>query len=293
VLESNRELLQDGRQPEGGTQGPGKGSVEQVYLDHLATIDKAAAHACRRYGFSREETEDFTQEVKAKIWADGCAVLRKHQGRSKLATYLVVVVQKSLQDYANHLWGKWRPSAEAKRRGPLAVRLERLLIRDGVGFREACQTLWTNDGVTASEAELASIAAQLPPRLPRPVESWNEGEGGAGRHAGGSRQAGEPAAADTADERLWSRERARRREQAYEALGAALKTLPPEERLIANRLAEGCSVVQIARSLKLEKRDQKRLYKQRKRILKKLRQAMERAGVSAEDVAEILDRADT
>jgi RNA polymerase sigma factor (sigma-70 family) len=292
VLDSNRELLQDRPKPDGGSQGPGKGSVEEVYRDHLATIDKAARHACRRYGFSREEAEDFAQEVKTKIWTDGCAVLRKHKGRSKLATYLVVVVNHALQDYVNHLWGKWRPSEEAKRHGPLGVQLERLLACDRRSFSEACQILWTNHGVTASEAELADIAAQLPQRLPRRMDGRGEGEGGpARRPAGGSSLAGEPAAVETADERLWRKESARRRERAFQALGAALNTLPPDEWLLVKRVAEGRTVAQIARSC--PHLVQKRLYKQNKRILKKLRQALERAGISAEDVTEILHRADT
>jgi RNA polymerase sigma factor (sigma-70 family) len=272
--------------------------LEQVFLDHLPMIRKAAAHACRRYGLSREEVEDFTQKVELKIWADGCAVLRKHQGRSKLATYLVVVVQRALQDHVDHLWGKWRPSAEAKRRGALAVRLETLLVRDRRSFSEACQDLWAR-GFTATEAELAEIAAHLPQHLPRRLQSWNAGEPGAatggaggpgGQRAGGAAQPHEAVARETADGRLWSREWAQRKQRARQVLGAALETLPPDERLIAKLLAEGRTVVQIARCLGL---DQKRLYKQEKRILKKLRQAMERAGISAEDVAEILDRADT
>src|SRR5215467_8018208 len=130
VFQSNRELSQEGSTPEGGSQRPGEGFLEQVYLEHLATIERAAAHACRRYGLGPEDVEDFTQEVKLKVCADGYAVLRKYQGRSKLATYLVVVVQHALQDYANHMWGKWRPSEEAKRHRPLGVQLEKLLVCD-------------------------------------------------------------------------------------------------------------------------------------------------------------------
>jgi RNA polymerase sigma factor (sigma-70 family) len=294
VLESSRELLPDGRQPGGGSQGPGKGALEQVYLDHLATIRKAAAHACRRYGFSREEVEDFTQKVELKIWADGCAVLRKHEGRSKLATYLVVVVHRALQDHVDHLWGKWRPSAEAKRRGALAVQLEKLLVRDRYSFSQACQIL-RDRGVTATEAELGEIAAHLPQQVPRRLDRWNA-EGGAatgvpgGWQEGGSQQPREAVAGETADGRLWSKEWAARKQKAYQALGAALETLPAEERLIVERLREGCSIVQVARSLHL---DPTRLYKQRNKIMKTLRLAMERAGISAGDVAEILDRADT
>jgi RNA polymerase sigma factor (sigma-70 family) len=292
VLDSNRERLQDGRLPDGGSQLGGEGSVEQVYLDHLAMIRKAAAHACRRYGFSREEVEDFTQEVLLKIMADDYAVLRKHQGRSKLSTYLVIVVNHALQDHADRLWGKWRPSEEARRHGEVGIQLQRLLDCDRATFSEACQILRTNYGFTATEAELARIEAQLPLRLPRRVDSWREGEGGTPGAAAGSRPT-EPAAVEGADERLWSHERTEQRRRAFQALAAALRTLPEDEWLMARRLTEGRSVAQIARGWHLDQKRQKQLYKQRERILKKLRQAMERAGVRAEDVAEILDRAGT
>jgi RNA polymerase sigma factor (sigma-70 family) len=286
--------------PGGGTQPPGEGSPEKLYLEHLATIEKAAAHACRAYGFSREEIEDFTQQVKIKIWADNYAVLRKWQGRSSLPTYLVTVVQRALQDHVNHLWGKWRPSEEARRLGrrfgTLPVDLETLLVRDHYSFSEACQVLWIDRGVKATEAELIDLAARLPSRSPRRLDSRSGAGGGTAGAAGDpQRRSSEPAplafaaAAEAADERVWSRERARRRQRAWEALDAALQGLPAEDRLIA-KLSARLKTVEIARRLG---RDQKRLYKRMERILETLRQAIERAGVSAEDVAEILGHADT
>jgi len=91
-------------------------------LEHLPIIREAAAHAGRRYGLCREDVEDFTQHVLCKVFADDFAVIRKHQGRSVLATYLVVMVQQALLDYVDALLGKRRPSAEAHRLGPMAER---------------------------------------------------------------------------------------------------------------------------------------------------------------------------
>ncbi len=54
------------------------------------------------------------------------------------------VVQRLFLDHRNRQWGKWRPSAEAKRRGPLAILLERLVVRDGWTFEQAVETLRTN-----------------------------------------------------------------------------------------------------------------------------------------------------
>ena len=295
MLDPNRELPLEGRPPEGASKAPGEDPVERLFSEQLAAIKKAAAYFCRRYGFSREEIEDFTQHVLLKIWADDCAVLRKYQGRSSLATYLAMVVQRALQDYVNHHWGKWRPSREAHRLGQLAVDLETLLVRDRVGFDEACQTLRSR-GATATDAELAGLAAQLPPRSPRRLDGSYDSDGAAARAGGGAfhqpakpGQRTEPAAAESADERLWTKERLRRRQVALQALRGALAELPAEDRLIARMLGE-VSIAEIARIWQL---DQKALYRRKDKILKTLRTALEKAGVSAKDVAELLGHADS
>jgi RNA polymerase sigma factor (sigma-70 family) len=290
VLDPNRERLQEGPQAVAGSKAPGKGSVEQLYLAQLETIRKLAAYACRRYGFAREEVEDFTQHVLAKIWADDCAVLRKFQGRSNLASYLAVVVQRALQDYVNSLWGKWRPSKAAQRRGQLAIDLEKLLVRDRLGFDEACQTLRLR-GVTETDAELREIAARLPPPSPRRLGGLHEGTAGSGsgdRH-GSAAPGREPVAAESADDGLWSSERRQRWQHAMQALAAALAALPDDDRLIARMVGDRFKIAEIAARLGL---DQKPLYKRWEKIKSRLREALESAGVSAADVEEFLDDAD-
>jgi RNA polymerase sigma factor for flagellar operon FliA len=292
VLDPNRERLREGREAAAGSRAPGKGSVEQLYLAQLETIRKLAAYACRRYGFGREEVEDFTQHVLAKIWADGCAVLRKFQGRSNLASYLAVVVQRALQDYVNSRWGKWRPSKAALRQGQLAIDLETLLVRDRLGFDEACRTLRYR-GATATDAKLTEIAARLPPPSPRRTGGPHEGAGGSG--SGDLRGAAapgrrEPVAAESADDGIRQSERHERWQHAMQALAAALAALPAEDCLIAKMLGDGFKVVKIAPRLGL---DQKKLYKRKEKIMARLREALESAGVSAADVADILGDADS
>jgi RNA polymerase sigma factor (sigma-70 family) len=274
------------------SKAPGKDSVEQLYLEQLETIRKLAAYACRRYGFCREDVEDFTQHVLAKIWADGCAVLRKFQGRSNLTSYLAVVVQRALQDYVNSRWGKWRPSKAALRLGQLAIDLETLLVRDRLGFDEACRTLRSR-GATATDAELSEIAARLPPPSPRRTGGPHEGAGGTG---GGDLRDGvapgrrEPVAAESADDGIRQSERHQRYQHAMQALAAALAALPAEDRLIAKMVGDGFKVVEIAANLGL---DQKKLYKRTEKIKARLRKALESAGLSASDVEDILGDADS
>ena len=277
MLDPNRELSLDGHPPEGAEKAPGEKPVEQLFGEQQEAIKRAAAYFCRRYGFSREDVEDFTHDVLLKIWADDYAVLRCYQGRSSLATYLAMVVHRALLDHVNHLWGKWRPSAEALRLGQLAVDLETLLERDRMGFDEACQILRSR-GATATDAQLRAIDAQLPPRSPRRPD-------GPGVSAAGD---AEPPAAGSPDELLQAKERGRRRQAIEQALSTALAELPAEDCLIARMLGE-VSIAEIARLWQL---DQKALYRRKDKILKTLRAALERAGVSAKDVAEILGHGD-
>src|SRR4028119_1161719 len=96
---------------------------QDLFLAHLPHIEKVATHACRKRRFSPEETEDFISLVQLKIIEDDYAVLCKFQGKSTLKTYLTVVIERQFLDHLNHLRGKWRPSAEAKRPGPPGLQL--------------------------------------------------------------------------------------------------------------------------------------------------------------------------
>lgn len=170
---------------------PGDLSPMDLFLGHQKLIEEITTHCCRRAHFKREEAEDFGSLVKIKLLEDDCAILRQYQGKSSLRTYLTVVIRRLLMDYQDHLWGKWRPSAEAVRLGPVAIRLERLIAREGYTLDEAIQILRINEKIEMSEAELRDLAAKLPPKPvrrhlgeeqlesepskePRPDESFEE-----------------------------------------------------------------------------------------------------------------------
>lgn len=77
-------------------------SPDQTFLAHLGYIERVAAHACRRRGFSREEAEEFVSVVKCKLIENDYAVIRKFQGKSSFRTYLTVVVQWLFLNHLNH-----------------------------------------------------------------------------------------------------------------------------------------------------------------------------------------------
>lgn len=245
---------------------------DQIFLAHLAHIERAAEHFARKAGFSREEIEDFVSHVKCKLIEDDYSILRKFQGKSSVKTYLTVVIQRMFQDHLNHIWGKWRPSAEAERLGPLAVLLDRLLHRDGYSLDEAYEILRTNHHIEISLHELAALASKLPRRNPP------------------RRMEGEETLEDRPDEGLdpaeqaIAKEKRARRQEILGFLKEAVARLSAEDALLV-RMSTRFKVSEIARNLHLE---QKPLYRRLDKILKALREDLERRGVRPEEIEEIL-----
>jgi RNA polymerase sigma factor (sigma-70 family) len=245
-------------------------SPEQLLLDHLPFVEETIARTARRNHLSREDAEDFASVVKLKLLADDHAVIRKFQGRCSLRTYLVTVVHHLLLDYRNHLWGKWRPSAEARRQGPEAVQLEILLQRDGYGTTEACRLLRERHGSELTQEALENLACRLPSRH-KP------------REAGDEVIEFLPDRSPLPDERLLEAERELARARLYRHLRAAIDKLPPVDRLIVKlRLEDGFTVADAARALRLAA---KPLYRRYEAILVTLRRHLEAAGVSRDELA--------
>jgi hypothetical protein len=64
-------------------------------------------------------------------------------------------------DFRAAQWGKWRASAATRRRGDVAIMLERLTMRDGLTFDEACAVLEINHGVRPERDTLSRIYSQF------------------------------------------------------------------------------------------------------------------------------------
>src|SRR5262245_36787654 len=101
--------------------------AEALFLASLPVIDDTTRQVCRRHHMSAAEAEDFRSDVRLHFIERDYEVLRRFEGRSSLATYVNVVIQRLALDFRNHHWGRWRPSADAKRIGPSAILLERLV----------------------------------------------------------------------------------------------------------------------------------------------------------------------
>jgi RNA polymerase sigma factor for flagellar operon FliA len=247
---------------------------EETYLQHLLTIERIAAFVARRHHLEASEAEDFVQEVRVRLLDNDYAIIRKFEGRSDFLTYLTTVIGRMFAQWRVEQWGKWRPSAEAKRLGDKAVTLERLLSRDGFTLSEAVRVLTTPESSPYTVGELEAIYLRLPTRDPRPVVVSEENVPDV-----------ITVEAD-ADERIGAEDRARMLRQALKTIDEFTKGMEPEDQLILQmRFWHGQRVPEIARALHL---DQKKLYKRLDRLFLELRRRLESAGVSREDMNGLL-----
>jgi RNA polymerase sigma factor (sigma-70 family) len=224
-----------------------------------------------------QDVEEFASWVMLKLVEDDYDVLHKFQGRCSLSSYLYIVIHRLLDDFRNRLWGKWRPSALSERLGPLAVRVETLISRDGHDADEAFRRL-RSSGEEISRSEFDALAAGVRPRRERlqvveigaieqqlgvsidPLETL---EGESLRSAAG---------------------------MIAETLREALAALEPEDRaIIRMHFDAGLTVAEIARSLHLQ---QKPLYRRIRSVCERLRRRLVNVGINKSVAEDVIGRAD-
>lgn len=204
----------------------------------------------------------------------GDAIVAAHDGRSRVETYLVVVIARLLHDWQRSEWGSWRPSAEALRLGDLAIALEKRWGRDGLPFDQVAAELRLRFGARAASDELERIRRRLPARSPR------------SRPADPAAASGEPSH-DTAEAAVLAREGREVAERLLPLLQAHLGTLEPDDRLLLILVfREGLSVRAAARALGLE---HKRVGRRLAGVLGGLRRHLEEGGVDRHGVLLLLE----
>lgn len=226
---------------------------------NMPVVERVVAEVARRHRVSGDVLAEFRSLVFLKLVENDYAALRRFHGASSLRTYLTVVAQRVLLDYRNREWGRWRASAAAIRIGPLAVRLERLITRDGLSAAEA---------ITAIGGDPSAVACA------RFVEALK------GRTAvkGSRATLGEDAIPDCVDPAPGPEALASLREQEGRAsrlrllVRDALRTLGSEDHLIITlRFRDELSVADVGRVLRL---DAKPLYRRIERILTRLQRML-------------------
>ena len=227
----------------------------------LVLLGEVIRGVVRRGRLLPPDAEDFSQSVQLRFLETAYEAFARFDGRSSLRTYLTTVVWRLLLDWRTAAYGKWRPSAAARRLGPQAVRLDRLLNRDGLTVDEAIQV-----ASLAPEALADHVLRLMAERLPRRR-----------RHIRVPDDVLQLVAREFPDP-IEARERAMKARQARIALGRAVNHLNPEERrLMALRYRQSLTVREIADLLDL---DARRLYRTFDRLVGKLRRDMGAGGVT-------------
>jgi len=241
---------------------------------HFDLIQRQLLLLGRQSGLPASEAEELRSWALFKLVDDDYRILGSWEGRSSFPTFLRVVLTNLMRDYRTHVWGKWRPSAASRRRGPKGVLLEQLLVRDGLSIDEAVERLRTEHGISLTPDQVEQLAAAHPRRQER-------------RRVGEEELLHVPVDGQV-ESRIEERERKRAAGRLRELLVPLLQSLSAEDRLLLKlSFFEGLSMAVIAPILG---RPQAELYKARERCLKQIRRALTGAGFGADQLRELLGR---
>jgi RNA polymerase sigma factor (sigma-70 family) len=243
-------------------------------VDNLPLVDSVVQTIARRYRLSADEADDLSSSVRLKLLENDYGVLRKFERRSQLRTYLITVVQRTFLDERNARWGKWRPSAQAYRLGPVGILLDQLITRDHLTFDEAAESIVARFGDAVSRGQLEAILAQLPARRPR-------------RFVGAEALDEMPAPAPDQENVLDSLDQERSGDRVERALAAAFEQLGDEDKVILKmRFCQNMKLARIAELLALAP---KPFYRRVDDLMQVLRKALQAQGITEADVAAIIE----
>jgi len=238
----------------------------------LPLLDRCVRFVARRMGLSADEAEDLAGAARLKLIEDDYAVLRRFQGKSRLDTFLHMVVRNLAIDRQREKEGKRVSSAEAKRRGGWAIKYEALRV-GGLGADEARQRL-LQEGLAPDRKELEAFEARLVVRGPRRFD----GEEALKRQA---------CPGLNPEEALLEQERLKIGSRARVLLGRALGELAPDDRMALRLFFEqGIGARQIARVLGWK--SDKRVYHRIEQLCRGLRVALKAAGLTDQEIRQLL-----
>jgi RNA polymerase sigma factor (sigma-70 family) len=252
---------------------PSRPSAAETFLNSYPAIERIAAFVARRHHASADEADEFRSFVHERLIENDYGIIRKFEGRSTIDAFLATVIGHLFQDFRNREWGKWRPSAAARRAGRAAELFERCLVRDGLTFDQAFETVAAQLGGAMTRRESEELVARLPVRF----RHRREGEG----------VLADLPAPDAADRGLLDEERVALWDRIMEVIAAERARLPPQDAaIVAMRFEDGRKISEIAAILQL---DAKPLYEHVKKLIRQLRLTLEAAGIDAATVRHALE----
>src|SRR4051812_42420762 len=278
---------------------------EELFKANLPLVDRVIGSVCRRAGLRDADAEDFASIARLALIENDYGILRRYEGRAPLGAFLAVVVQRLLSHEWTKLRGRWRASAEAERNGPAAVLLEKLIVRDGRSLDEAAAIAGAIDP-SLDRHRARELAARLPPRPPRPRAAPIAGapDPSPARHRAREPPARLPprpprprlvplpdddtpfVAPDTADARAQEGEARQMSERAARVVRETLDTLSsPDRMLLRFHFGAQLSIAEAARLLGVPQRP---LYRRVEVLMQQLRGELEREGVGAAVVEDLI-----
>jgi RNA polymerase sigma factor (sigma-70 family) len=249
-------------------------NIRELFEVNLAVIDRVIAGVCRRGGLKGADAQDFAAATRLALIDDDYAILRGWKGHSALATYLTIIVQRFLADERIRTYGRWHSSAEARRLGEVAMRLEMLLVREQRPMSEAVTVMCGEDPSLTAE-QLEETARRLPLRAPRlrAVDSSAVDEE-------------KLVAGELADAPVLQAEQRRLAVRTGHVLRQAIEALPLEERTILRlHYASQMSIADIARVLQVPQRP---LYRRLELLIRGLRKVLDEAGIEGREVLDLI-----
>ncbi|HEX6098130.1 MAG TPA: hypothetical protein VF432_17520 [Thermoanaerobaculia bacterium] len=250
----------------------------QLLEQNLELIDRVVRRACFRVGIAADQVDDVGSMLKLALVENDYAILRRYEGRSSLATYLAIVVQRTLADQRERVHGRWRPSPEAQRLGGRAVVIEDVVRRQRRSIEEALPFVRAADPAI-THAEVVAIADRLPARAARPREVALPPE-----------ETVPLAAGDRADTAALDSELRDVSRRAGALMRETMAAWPEDDRLLLRlRFESSLSVADIARLMAVPQRP---LYRRMELLLGRLREVLQAAGIDSGTVGDLLGAAE-
>ena len=236
-------------------------------------VERLVAATCHRLALTGADADLLESLVKIKLFENDCEIVRAFRNECKFSTYLNVIILRTHANICVHRFGKWHPSAAAKRCGPAGVLLERLIYRDGCPAEEAMGKVAAIHRIVP-RSELNAMLMRIPIRQPRPSTV--------------SIEAVEQSLHDktTADGLLVEHEKRALSERAAAITFEFFAKLDQDDRLMLQfQFRSNLSLAKIARMLQKET---KPLYRRREQLLRDLRRKLTAAGITDLDVEDLL-----
>ncbi|MCP5007519.1 MAG: hypothetical protein GY941_26820, partial [Planctomycetes bacterium] len=134
--------------------------AKDLFVSKKNIIDQVIKKNCFKNNLSLDVADDFTSNVYEKLMEDSCRKIREFKGNSSFKTYISVIIFRIFED-KKRTWGRWKPSREALRFGPEAVKLEQLVFRDNNTGEQAYDALTADPEFSITRERAFEILEKL------------------------------------------------------------------------------------------------------------------------------------